>query len=147
MLSKQNHFNVNLQNAEGEWTETPDDGCILNDRGTKAPKKVHISSNERQLIEQTITPEKVKWAINSFGLYKSPGIDGIYPRMLQKSWDALGNTYTQIFRACLENSYITTSLQCIKVVFIPKAGKIQHSKAVVRLTVLYKSFLIPSKDS
>ena len=36
-----------------------------------------------------ITEEKVKWAINSFDMYKSPGPDGIFPAMLHHVIDEL----------------------------------------------------------
>lgn len=76
MLSKQPYFNGNLQNDESKWTETPEDtlelllkkhvpGCILTDRETTGPKNANISSKERQEISQTLTPEKLKWAMNS----------------------------------------------------------------------------------
>lgn len=32
-----------------------------------------------------ISPERIVWAINSFSPYKSPGLDGILPKMLQSS--------------------------------------------------------------
>lgn len=52
-------------------------GCILIDRATKGPKNADISSYKRQQIAQTTSPEKVKWATNSFGPYKSSGAFGL----------------------------------------------------------------------
>uniref|UniRef100_UPI002FDC4585 reverse transcriptase domain-containing protein n=1 Tax=Streptomyces sp. IBSBF 2390 TaxID=2903533 RepID=UPI002FDC4585 len=63
--------------------------------------------------EDLITEDKVRWAISSFEPYKSPGMDGICPKMLQ----------------------VTSSR-------IPKAGKMDHAKAKDYRPISLSSFLL-----
>lgn len=74
-------------------------------------------------IEQITNYNRVNWAINSFQKYKSPGLDGIYPIMLQKGWDLIGKHIVNIYKACLNIGYVPNKWQEVKVVFIPKPGK------------------------
>jgi len=49
-------------------------------------------------------------------LQKSPGIDGIFPALLQKGLDVL------IFRARIAYGYIPVQWRTSRVVFVPKPG-------------------------
>ena len=74
-------------------------------------------------IENITNYNRVNWAINSFQKYKSPGLDGIYPIMLQKGWDLIGKHIVNIYKACLNIGYVPNKWQDVKVVFIPKPSK------------------------
>ena len=76
-----------------------------------------------------ITEEKVKWAINSFDMYKSPGPDGIFPATLHHVIDELMPWLIHIFRCSLEMGYIPVKWREVRVVFIQKAGKTSNSTA------------------
>ena len=43
-----------------------------------------------QMAAKIITYRKVEWAIKSFAPYKSPGMDGIFPALLQEGQEILG---------------------------------------------------------
>ena len=73
------------------------------------------------------SPDRVTWAIGSFELYKSPGVDGIYPVLLQKGLGLLLEPLTKIFRACLAIGFVPGAWKTAKVVFIPKVGRVGHS--------------------
>ncbi|XP_065365334.1 uncharacterized protein LOC135958358 [Calliphora vicina] len=46
-----------------------------------AASQIHIS----ELVRSIVSVEKISWAVSSFKPYKSPGPDGIFPALLQKS--------------------------------------------------------------
>jgi hypothetical protein len=49
---------------------------------------------------------RVEWAIDSFAPYKSPGVDGIFPAVLQEGREILIPYLVRIFRACLATGYV-----------------------------------------
>jgi hypothetical protein len=65
----------------------------------------------------------LKWAVYSFQPYKSPGIDGIMPIMLQQGFELLARKLLVLLRASLALGYIPMSWRHTRVVFIPKSGK------------------------
>jgi len=56
------------------------------------------STRDWETAAQVVTPEKVKWAINSFEPYKAPGPDGIFPKMLQKGCEVILGVTTGLLR-------------------------------------------------
>ena len=63
------------------------------------------------------------WAINSFAPYKSPGMDGIFPALLQQGQEILIPYLIKIFRTCLATGFVPAAWREVKVVFIPKPGR------------------------
>ena len=61
--------------------------------------------------------------MDSFKPFKSPGPDGIYPELLQKSKDITVPLLVEMFRASMILSYIPSKWREVRVIFIPKAGK------------------------
>jgi hypothetical protein len=70
-----------------------------------------------------VTHWRVGWAIDSLGPYKIPGMDGIFPALLQEGWEVLIPYLVRIFCACLATRYIPAMWCQVKVVFIPKPGR------------------------
>ena len=70
-----------------------------------------------------ITCRRVEWVIDSFVPYKSPGMDGIFPALLQEGREILIPYLARIFRACLATGYVPSLWRQAKVVFIPKPGR------------------------
>jgi len=70
-----------------------------------------------------VTYGRVGWAIDSFAPYKSPGMDGIFPALLQEGWDILIPYLIRIFCGCQATGYVPTVWRQVKVVFIPKPGR------------------------
>jgi hypothetical protein len=54
-----------------------------------------------QMAARIVTYQRVGWAIDSFDPHKSPGMDGIFPVLLQEGWEVLIPYLIRIFRACL----------------------------------------------
>ena len=69
-----------------------------------------------------VTYRRVEWVINSFSPYKSPGMDGILPALLQQGREIVIPYLIRIFRACLAKGYVPAIWCQVKVVFIPKPG-------------------------
>jgi hypothetical protein len=53
------------------------------------------------LATRMVTYRRVEWAIDLFAPYKSPGVDGIFPALLQKAREVVIPHLARIFRACL----------------------------------------------
>ena len=93
-------------------------------------------------VVSIITVEKVKWAILTFEDFKSPGLDGIVPKMLKGISDFIAPILSIIYRDCLKFNYMPISWRRVKVVFIPKAGKVNHSTAKDYRPISLSSFLL-----
>ena len=81
------------------------------------------SREDWALSKRVISYDKLKWAVFSFQPYKSPGMDGIIPIMLQQGFELLAGKLLMLLRASLAIGYIPMSWRHIRVVFIPKPGK------------------------
>jgi hypothetical protein len=73
-----------------------------------------------QVATKVVNYGRVVWAIDSFAPYKSPGMDGIFPALLQEGQVVLVPYLVGIFRACLATGYVPSAWHQGKVVFIPK---------------------------
>jgi hypothetical protein len=51
--------------------------------------------------KRVVTYDRLKWAVFLFKLYKSPGMDGIMPIMLQQGFELLGGKLLMLLRASL----------------------------------------------
>jgi len=69
-----------------------------------------------------VTYRKVRWAIDSFAPYRIPGMDGIFPALLQEGWEIIPYL-VRIVRACLATGYVPAMWRQVKVVFIPKPSR------------------------
>jgi hypothetical protein len=59
-----------------------------------------------RLAMRVVTYRRVVWAIDSFAPYKSPGVDGIFPALLQQAREMVIPYLVRIFRACLATGYV-----------------------------------------
>ena len=76
-----------------------------------------------RVAARIVTYLRVGWASDSFAPYKSPGMDGIFPALLQEGREVLIPYLVRIFRACLATGYVPAMWCQVKVVFIPKHGR------------------------
>ena len=79
------------------------------------------------MARKIVTEERVRWAVSLFAPYKSPGIDGIFPALLQKGLDILIETMVKIFRACIAYGYMPVQWCTSRVVFVPKPGRTDYT--------------------
>jgi len=52
---------------------------------------------DQWVAERVVTYGRVVWAIDSFAPFKSPGLDGKFPAMLQEGWEHLVPYLVKIF--------------------------------------------------
>jgi hypothetical protein len=83
-----------------------------------------ITREDWEVSKKVISYDRLKWAVYSFLPYKSPGMDGIMPIMLQQGFELLGCKLLTLLRTSLALGYIPMSWRHIRVVFIPKPGKL-----------------------
>lgn len=85
------------------------------------------SSEDWDLAKRVFTPESVKWAINSFSPFKSPGEDGIFPALLQRGEDILVPPLTKLLRASVAWGHIPRGWLTARVVYIRKVGVVDNA--------------------
>ncbi len=96
--------------------------------------------------ESIISTDRVRWAVSMFSPFKSPGTDGIYPVLLQKSLDMIIDRVVTIFKACLAWGYVPKSWRTVRAVFIPKPGRPAYDQAKSFRTISLTSFLLKTLE-
>ena len=94
------------------------------------------------MAARVVTYTRVEWAIDSFAPYVSPGMDGIFPALLQEGRRILVPYLVKIFRACLVTSYDPATLRQIMVMFTPKTVWNSYSGSWDFRPISIKSFLL-----
>jgi hypothetical protein len=96
-----------------------------------------VSSGNWTVSRKVISFDKLKLAVFSFQPYKSSGIDGIMPIMLQQGFELLAGKLLVILRVILALGYIPMNWRHIRVVFIPKPGKpLSQAKSLRPITLM-----------
>ncbi len=152
-----------LQRPDGQYTKTAREtldtllkthfpGCLAGDqqrseliRSDNYPRPRAVRS-DWDLALQVVTLSKVCWAIDHFGPYKSPGADGIYPVLLQKAPHMIKRLICELLRASVALGYIPTAWRVSKVVFIPKRGRSDYSKAKAFRPISLSSFILKTLE-
>jgi hypothetical protein len=99
-----------------------------------------------QVATKVVTYRRVVWAIDSFDPYKSPGIDRIFPALLQEGREVLVPYLVRIFHACLANGYVQAAWRQVKVVFIPKPGRDTYSGPKDYRPISLMSFMLKTME-
>lgn len=95
---------------------------------------------------KVVTTSRVKWAIDSFDRFKSPGADGIFPALLQEGGEDLVRHLACTFRACLALRYVPKAWREVTIVFIPKPGKTSYDQAKSFRPISLTSFLLKTLE-
>ncbi|XP_054015994.1 uncharacterized protein LOC128896661 [Hylaeus anthracinus] len=82
-------------------------------------------------VRQNVTFNRIKWALESFDRFKSPGTDGIFPAFLQENGEDLVGHLLRIYRSYIALKYAPKAWREVRVVFIPKSGKTSYDTAKV----------------
>ena len=96
--------------------------------------------------KEVVDERRVRWALNSFSPYKSPGPDGIYPILLQKGATILIPHLCRIFKACIAYGHIPKIWRQVKVIYIPKPGKDNYDEAKAFRPISLSSFFLKSLE-
>lgn len=118
---------------------------IISDVNSVQDDNIHepltLSTEDLNDINECTTLDKIKWAINSFSPFKSPGEDGIFPALLQKASPKIQICLQNIFRASLKFSSVPKVWCKIIVAFIAKTSKESYSSASSFRPISLLSFL------
>jgi hypothetical protein len=93
-----------------------------------------------------VTFRRVEWAIDSFPLYKSPGVEGIFPALLQQAREVVIPYLVRIFRACLATACVPAIWRQVKVVFIHTPGRNTYSGPRDYRPISLTSFLLKTME-
>lgn len=153
ILSKSPSVPSYLQSPDGTYTQSSEESNnLLMD--THFPGSVEINPQSicnqhsnynyinHNLFPGLISEDKVRWAISSFEPFKSPGPDGIFSKMLQILINKITPILVEVYTMCIKTNTIPNKWKEVKVVFIPKAGKVNHSKAKDYRPISLSSFLM-----
>jgi ribonuclease HI len=102
----------------------------------------HSNNNTNLDIEKTINLETVVNSIKSFKPFKSPGMDGIYPCLLQKGIEILGEDITKLWRRSVRESTCPRTWLDTRVAFIDKPGKKDSLNPKSKRPISLSSFLL-----
>ena len=95
----------------------------VKERGAVPAAACHTKSLDWWVAARIVTYWGVGWAINSFVPHKRPGMDGIFPALLQEGQEVLIPHLVRNFRACLATGYVPAMWRQVTVVFIPKPSR------------------------
>ena len=99
-----------------------------------------------EIIDKIVNPTTLEAALAAFDPYKSPGFDGIYPVMLQKSLVTLGAYIIEIFKLSLKTGKLAKQWLKVKTVFIPKPGKTDYTIAKSFRPISLMSFMLKTLE-
>ena len=148
-----------IKQEDGNWAENSEEvASTLMD--VHFPGSTNISSLSEEEIcrgwskaglpladcRRIVTEEKIRWAIFSFKPYKSAGPDGIFPAMIQNSFESIKSRLIDIFIASLNLGFIPQKWRNVKVVFIPKAGRSGHVTAKDYRPISLSSFMLKTME-
>lgn len=94
------------------------------------------------IADEIVTKKRLRWAIDSFKPYKSPGRDGIYPFLLQEGIESLEPLLIKLFRASITSGHIPKIWRGVRVTFIPKAGRASFTEAKSFRPISLMSFIL-----
>ena len=80
------------------------------------------------VVDDIFDHRKISAAVKLFQPYKSPGGDGVYPIILQSTWEIIGPILRTIMIASFTFGCIPSSWLNSKGVFLPKLGKASYRK-------------------
>jgi hypothetical protein len=87
------------------------------------------STQDWLIAPSVITEEKIRWAVNGFGSYKTAGEDGIFPGLLQQGIETLVVPLCKILTTCLAFGYVPKTWSKVRDIFIPKPGRSSYETA------------------
>jgi ribonuclease HI len=127
---------------ECEEIEDNDEERLVNEGIAENQEEMNRGDEQMSKISRIIEEDKLKWAVDSFLPFKSPGNDGIFPALLQKGMCFIGTRLQILFRESLRLSYIPKCWRESRVVFIPKIGKSNYEVAKSFRPISLMSFVL-----
>ncbi|XP_044571266.1 uncharacterized protein LOC123257210, partial [Drosophila ananassae] len=141
-----------IKNTDGQWTTSSQEslethvnahfpGC-----SSEETTQVMHSQGHQGLLNYLLSDRNLKWAIESFKPFKSPGPHGIIPAQLSRAGINLRKWIKKIFSTVFTTGMVPKAWLCTKVVFIPKAGKPSHCTPKDYRPISLSSFLLKTME-
>ncbi len=93
-----------------------------------------------------ITTDKIQWAISNFGNHKAAGPDGLVPMVLKQLPDRVLECLRVICVSSIYSGYVPRSWRKFRVIFIPKPGKGDYTKAKSFCPITLSSFIFKTLE-
>lgn len=159
-LGKDPHCSVgSLKLPSGEFTNSPESTLshLLEYHFPGSTGSEDLSNKEFELLnlptigdphvaQRIVSRDKIRWAINTFDPYKSPGEDGIFPALLQRSLEKTLDLLLVMFKASIQLLHIPPSWRGVRVVFIPKIGQLVYTLAKSFRPISLTSFVLKTLE-
>lgn len=141
-----------LRKSSGEFTE--DDGDTLTHllethflcSSPNLQTRHRATPMSEYTVSDIVSTNKLRWALDSFDNFKSPGPDGIFPALLKQAPGNAIRTLEVILKSSLCLGHVPKPWKHIKVVFIPKPGRNDYQNAKAFRPISLSSFLLKTLE-
>jgi ribonuclease HI len=97
-------------------------------------------------IDDLINEDRLRWVINSFKSFKSPGLDGIYPAFLKEGYEIIKRHLLVLFKESIRLSYIPKAWRGVNISFIPKPAKESYANPKAYRPISLMSFILKTLE-
>ena len=153
MSGKRNNEVGLIKDETGTYAKTPHEaiskmmdchfpGSVGPDEATAVSNPLSTEMIDIGEVEEMVSEQKVIKAFHSFKSFKAPGADGIRPVFLKNLTPNIVGRITDLYKACLRLGYTPKAWREMKVIFIPKPGKVQYDDVKSFRPITLSSFLL-----
>jgi hypothetical protein len=107
-------------------------------------RAIPVRTPTEEYWHRTANSDKIRWAIEGFGSFKSGGEDSIFPALLINGIEILSGPLVKIFTACLALGYIPEAWQRVRVIFAhrtqnKKNGRVRKKSfwIFIKITIIF----------
>jgi hypothetical protein len=122
-----------------------DETSVATERDEAPAAARHAKHLDWRVAAKVVTYGRVVWANDSSVPYR-PGMDGIFPALLQVGREVLISYPLKIFCACLATGYVPAIWRQVKAVFIPKPGRDSYGGPKDFRSISLASFLLKTME-
>ncbi|KAJ8711943.1 hypothetical protein PYW08_008897 [Mythimna loreyi] len=119
---------------------------LLEDRSWASVSEHTPTDLDWSRAHNVVTEDRIRWAIRTFQPYKSAGLDGVFPALLQWGEYSLVPWLLEIYCACIAHRYVPLIWREVKVIFIPKPGKTDYTQPKAYRPISLTSFLLKTLE-
>ena len=146
-----------LEKSDGQMTFTDKDavetllkehfpGCVIGEEIVQTRTLTNPTTAAWTLGNRLFSNERVRYAVSQLTPYKAPGIDGIWPILLQKGAELLLPYLVDIYKNSLAFGYIPKKWRRSSVCFLPKPGKSSYKEAKSFRPISLSSFVLKTME-
>jgi len=150
------HSLSSIKKPDGLYT-TPGEETLKEMASTHYPTHTHIKHTEypntsiktedlNALYEDWINVDRIKLALNAFQSKKSPGPDQLKPILLKHLPDNIVQQLKLIYKATIALQFTPTQWKNARVIYIPKPGKDDYTKAKSFRPISLTNYLVKTLE-